>query len=387
MVAHLAYLAFVKDDDLVGALNGREAVRDDERGAVGHQAFDGPLDQLLGLGVYARGGFIKDRDPRVEGQCAREGNQLLLSYRQARAALPYLCRVAVGQFFNETGGANLARRPFDARLVNRLGAEPDVAGDVARKEKDVLQDYGEIFPQSTQIPIWNIDAVEQNLAPLDIVKPHQQIRDRRLARTGRADKGHRFARRHGEGNVLQNPVFLFIRERDVAELDPPDGARARRRQTRMFGRSDPVRRIEQPEDAFAGADGRLKDVVLVADVLNGLPQTLCVLQESHERADGDRILNHLPAAVPDYRRDADGRDQVHQRVEDRVIKDRVYVGLQVRRVDVGELAERLLLAVEELNCLSARNVLLRKRVQPRNLGPHLAEALARAPAEPGGGRD
>src|SRR5262249_54059067 len=138
---------------------------------------------------------------------------------------------------------------------------------------------------------------------------------------------------------------------------------------------------------FAGYDGSLKDVVLVADVLNRLPQALGILQESHERADGDRVLNHLPAAVPDDRRDADGRDQVHQRVEDRVIKDRVDVGLQVRRVDVGELAEPLLLAIEELNGLSARNVLLRECVQPRDLGPNLAEAFARPPTEPGGGRD
>src|SRR5262249_26487891 len=53
MVAHLAYLAFVKHDDLVDALDGGEAVRDDERGALGHEAVDGLLDQLLGLGVYA----------------------------------------------------------------------------------------------------------------------------------------------------------------------------------------------------------------------------------------------------------------------------------------------------------------------------------------------
>ena len=78
MVAHLAYLAFVKHDDLVGALNGREAVRDDERGAIGHQAFYGLLNQLLGLGVNARGGFIEYQDARVKGQRAREGNQLLL---------------------------------------------------------------------------------------------------------------------------------------------------------------------------------------------------------------------------------------------------------------------------------------------------------------------
>ena len=44
MIAHFAYLTFVKHDDLVNALNGREAVRNDERGAIRHQAFDGLLD-------------------------------------------------------------------------------------------------------------------------------------------------------------------------------------------------------------------------------------------------------------------------------------------------------------------------------------------------------
>ena len=48
------------------------------------------------------------------------------------------------------------------------------------------------------------------------------------------------------------------------------------------------RGIEQLEDALAGGHGRLQDVVLVAQVLNGPPEALRVLDEHGEHADGDR---------------------------------------------------------------------------------------------------
>ena len=90
MCAPLAQLAVVQDEYLVGALDGREAVRDDDGGAVAQHALDGLLDELLGLGIDGAGRLVEDEERRVKGECACERDELLLPDRESRAALAHL---------------------------------------------------------------------------------------------------------------------------------------------------------------------------------------------------------------------------------------------------------------------------------------------------------
>ena len=87
MRAHLAHLALVHHDDLVGALDGRKPVGDDQRGA----SLDQPGQRLahpeLGIGVHAGGRLIEDQDARVVGQRAGKRDQLLLPGGERVAAL------------------------------------------------------------------------------------------------------------------------------------------------------------------------------------------------------------------------------------------------------------------------------------------------------------
>jgi len=55
-------LAAVEHDDAIGALNGREPVRDHDRGAPLHQRIQSGLDVALRLGVERGGGFVEDQD-------------------------------------------------------------------------------------------------------------------------------------------------------------------------------------------------------------------------------------------------------------------------------------------------------------------------------------
>ena len=66
MASAFAQVAVVKDHDAVAFLDGGQAVSDDHRGAAFHHAFDGLLDELLGLGVDRAGRFVKDQDRWVE---------------------------------------------------------------------------------------------------------------------------------------------------------------------------------------------------------------------------------------------------------------------------------------------------------------------------------
>src|SRR6185369_12017189 len=65
VAAHFDDTAGVDDDDAVGALDRREAVRDDEAGAPLHQPVERLLDQALGLGVERRRRLVEDQDRRV----------------------------------------------------------------------------------------------------------------------------------------------------------------------------------------------------------------------------------------------------------------------------------------------------------------------------------
>src|SRR5215207_3449822 len=144
--AALAQLAVVEDEYLVGALDGREAVRDDDGGAVAQHALDGLLDELLGLGVDGAGRLVEDEERRVEGERAGERDELLLADRETGAALAHLGVEAFGQALDEAVGVHLARGPADALVRHVPAAEADVALDRPAEEEHVLQDDGEVLP-------------------------------------------------------------------------------------------------------------------------------------------------------------------------------------------------------------------------------------------------
>ena len=86
--ALLAELAFVHDEDGVGALDGAEAVGDQDAGAAGDHAGEGEAHAVFGVGVDGAGGFVEDEDAGVVREGAGEGDELLLTGRQAGPAFP-----------------------------------------------------------------------------------------------------------------------------------------------------------------------------------------------------------------------------------------------------------------------------------------------------------
>ena len=64
MGAPLDDAALVEHEDLVGGLDGRQAVGDHERRAPGQRLGQRLLDEQLGLGVEVGGGLVEDDDGR-----------------------------------------------------------------------------------------------------------------------------------------------------------------------------------------------------------------------------------------------------------------------------------------------------------------------------------
>src|SRR5574341_1990920 len=74
VAAALDDAAPLEHDDAVGALDGREAVRDNDGGAPAHQGVERRLHLALGLGVERGGGLVEDQHRGVleEGACDRQ---------------------------------------------------------------------------------------------------------------------------------------------------------------------------------------------------------------------------------------------------------------------------------------------------------------------------
>src|SRR5690606_9554361 len=79
--ALLAHLAVMQDNDTVRTLNGREAMGDHDRGAPAHQGLERLLYARLERGIHGAGRLVQHEDARVEGECAREGEELTLTDR------------------------------------------------------------------------------------------------------------------------------------------------------------------------------------------------------------------------------------------------------------------------------------------------------------------
>ena len=87
----------VDDHDLIGVDDRRQAVRDDDGGAIGEGVGQRPLHQRLVFAVEVTRGFVEHDDGGIFDQHAGDREPLLFAARQPVAALADDGVVAVGQ--------------------------------------------------------------------------------------------------------------------------------------------------------------------------------------------------------------------------------------------------------------------------------------------------
>src|ERR1041385_577961 len=80
-------LAVLEDEDLIGALDRRQAVGDHERRSTTAQGAQAVADHRLALAVEARRGFVENEDSRVGEDRAGDGDALALAARELDAPL------------------------------------------------------------------------------------------------------------------------------------------------------------------------------------------------------------------------------------------------------------------------------------------------------------
>jgi len=143
---------------------------DDKDGTPFHQAVHALLDQPLGAGINAAGGFVQDHHRWIGYSAARDGDQLALSLGQFAFGAGDLCLISLRQPADESMGVGQLRR-FDHFLVGGIRpAVADIVQDASGEKAGILQDHAQRAPQIRFSDVLDRDAVIQNLSFLHVVK-------------------------------------------------------------------------------------------------------------------------------------------------------------------------------------------------------------------------
>ena len=217
VVAAFDDLAALQNHDGIGVADGGQAVRDDKRCAVLHQTCQTVLNVTLGTRIDGRGRLVENEDGCLGNGRTGDVEQLTLTLRQVGAVTFQHCLVAIGQTHNErVCRCGLCRR--DNLIVGRIGtAVADVFHDRTGKQVRILQDHRNAAAQGIAGVIADGDAVNQDFTLLDVVEAVEQIGDRRLSGTGRADKCDLLTGLCRECNVAQDNLFGDLAKGDVVE--------------------------------------------------------------------------------------------------------------------------------------------------------------------------
>ena len=366
--------AVVHDDDLIGVLDGRHALSDDELGRVGDLFAERLADERVRLGIDRRRRVVEDQYLWLFEQCARNAKSLLLTARDVAAALLDVGVVLVGEALNE-----LVRlcEFADAHqlLVCRVGVAPaQILLDRAREEHVLLQHDRDLIAQCLDVVIAHVYAAHLDAALGHVIKPRDEVDQRSLGAARAAQNAYRLPRLDLEIDLFERAAVRLLGilevdsvKLDVAVRDLVDG---------VFGIGQSALFVEHLDDAVGG---RLRDRDHDHDHRKHRQRRQRLRRiddQDHEVAAVERFFCGLH---DDHRTDkADHRDrrphaELHQWVVERndLFAARE-VGAHVLRRLV-ELVDLVVLAHIRLDDADALDVLLHRLVERVVLFEHLVE--------------
>jgi hypothetical protein len=357
MRAALDDAPFVEDEDLVRILDGRDAVRNYDAGAFAHHAAHAAEYFRLRVRVHRRQRVVEDEDARILRDRACDRGALLLSSRQGHAALADHRVVARREVLDVFVELRDIARPVELRIGELLiETEAHVLAQRDREQEGLLGHVADGATELLQGTPPDVDAVDEDLALLDVEEPWDEIDDRRFAGPGRPDDRERSARGHLERNVVQLDG-LAVREADASELD-----------LALDRRGDGIDRIgdlgHRVEDLLQPAErgpSRLEHVGDPADIDHRHLQEIEVRDELHERPDGQLATDRVLAAYVEDGEHGDPEDEADRRPDESLHHAERDGAAEVLMVHPGEVLRLRVLLRERFHDADAGEVLLRLR--------------------------
>ena len=186
--------AVFEDDDFVGLLGGRDAVRDDNRCQVLVILFQGFPDFQIRARVDGTQRVVEDQNRLIQQQHPRDRDPLFLAARQGHALFPDEGVIP----FLEVLDVLMDRGNFRGLVylfrIGIPGGDFDVLENARRVQERILQDDADILPYPRFFDVLEFDAVDRDAAIIIIEQAYEDAGNRRFSAAGLPDEGHRFAR-------------------------------------------------------------------------------------------------------------------------------------------------------------------------------------------------
>ena len=196
------YVPLVEHHDLVGALHGLQAMRDDQHGLAHRQPAQALLDLRLVVGVCVGGRLVEDDDGRVTQEHACHGDALALAPREGGASLAQNRLVALRKGLDDLVDAG-GLRGFDHLLVRRPRSHEDVCLHRVVEEEGVLRHQGRARREVLAGHVAHVDAAEQDRAFLRVKESQGERRTGRLARAAGTHHPHHASLIYRKAHVVE----------------------------------------------------------------------------------------------------------------------------------------------------------------------------------------
>ena len=195
-------------------------MRQDQRGAAGHQSVERLLDHRLVLRIDRGQRLVQHQDGRIAEQRAGDGDALALAARQACPAFADHRLVAVGQRLDEVVRVGGAGGGGEVRLAGVGAAEAEVVLDGAVEQVGVLRHHGDHLPHGARVERAQVMPADPHRAALRVVQAEQQANDGGLAGAAGSDDADAFSGGNAEGQaVMRGAPAAGIGEAHGVERD------------------------------------------------------------------------------------------------------------------------------------------------------------------------
>ena len=283
--AALRDAALLDHEDLVGAADGGEPVRDDHRGAAAEERVERLLDQDLARAVDVRRRLVEDQDARVGEQRPGDRDQLPLARREAR-------RRPRGRRGRARPSNRAATRSTPIACA-AAATSSSVASGRPKRMLSAIVPLNRNGSWSTtpswrryrpQLHVAQVGAVDAHGALERVVEAGDQLRGRRLAAARLADERDAPALGHVDRDAVDDRL-VAVGEHDVVELR---GGRRSGRSRGAFAIGDVVLGVEHRRDLGHRGARRLHLAVELRELLQRLEDELQHPDRRDQRADLER---------------------------------------------------------------------------------------------------
>ena len=262
------------------------------------------------------------------------------------------------QLHNEIVRVRRARRLLNLRVRRIEASVADVLANRRRKEHRLLRYKPNLPAQRRERYIADVMPVNADRAAVHLVKPRNEVCDRRFARARRTDKGDHFSRGGIERHAAERRVPLLVRKRNVLEADMPlhgrQGLRPRLIRDRLF-------EIHNGKDAIHRSHCLLEIAVDAREPLHRICKVHGIGEEGDERPRRNVAVDNLIAAEPHDERHGDRREKLYRRRQHTRLLNILHYGVKIAVVAGHEAVDFIILAHERLDHARCGKALLQER--------------------------